>query len=156
MRRTSILMFGLMLAAATLAGCGDGGHHGDHPAAAETSSVAEAEAHYTIRGQITAVDEDPGSSRLFIHHEAIPDFEVNGQVVGMDSMTMGFAVAPEVSPAGFAVGDKIECEWVIGPDSPTGSIVRIERLDPGTEFDFGAGGMPDASDGGDAHEGHEH
>jgi Cu/Ag efflux protein CusF len=155
MQRLPVLTLTLLLAAATLIACGGDGHHdaGHSTDAADTPAPAPEE-RYIVRGEITAIDDEPGSSRLFLHHEAIPDFRSGGEVVGMDSMTMGFVVAPDVSRSGLAVGDKVEFEWVLGPDEPAGSIVRIDRLDPETELDFGDSAMPDAPGGDGAHEGH--
>ncbi len=155
MRRIPTLTIPLLLAAATLTGCGGGGHHDDHADVVPEGAAAVEADRYTVRGEITAIDGDPGSARLFLHHEAIPGFRSGGEVVGMDSMTMGFAVATDASTDGLAVGDKVEFEWVLAPDDPGGKIVRIERLDPATELDFGAPGAPDGPDGGGGHVGHD-
>ena len=144
MRTTSILMLGVVLGAATLVGCGgDRATPADRATATLEAAAATAEERYTLRGVITALDDDPASRRVFLRHEAIADFRSAGEVVGMDSMTMGFELAPETARDGLEVGAKVECEWVVTPDSPAGSIVRIELLDPATEFDFGEGGAHD-------------
>jgi len=155
MRPIPTLTITLLLGAAALVGCGGGEHHDDHAAAAPDAAAAVEADRYAVRGEITAIDGDPGGVRMFLHHEAIPDFRSGGEVVGMDAMTMGFAVATDVPTDGLAVGDKVAFEWVLGPDDPAGSIVRIERLDPAIELDFGVAGTPDSPDGEGGHEGHD-
>ena len=71
----------------------------------ETDSVTDT---YQVRGQIVSlpVAGDPASG-LRIHHEPIPTFVGDdGQMVGMDAMTMGFTPATGVSLDGLEEGDK--------------------------------------------------
>lgn len=65
---------------------------------------------YTIRGEIRRLPAEGKSPReLWVYHEDIPDFkDSQGEVVGMEAMTMPFPLADEVSLEGFAVGDRVE------------------------------------------------
>lgn len=106
------------------AGCGGGG-----------GEVAR----YESRGVVVAVP-DPGDelTNLRIRHEAIDDFRsIDGEVVGMDSMTMPFPLAEGVTLAGIEVGDPVaftlEVEW--DGDLPY-RISRIEELPAGTELEW--------------------
>lgn len=108
-----------LAALALLAACGPGG----------------GEIHtYEVRGVVVSMP-DPGDelSNLAIRHEAIDDFRsIDGEVVGMDSMTMPFPVADGVDLAPFAPGDQVaftfEVEW---EGEPPYRVTRIEELPPG-------------------------
>lgn len=82
---------------------------------------------YAMRGEIVRLPR-PESPEIAIRHEAVPDFrDEAGKVVGMEAMTMPFALAPEVDLAGLAPGDKVaftlEMRW-----KATRDIVRISRI----------------------------
>jgi Cu/Ag efflux protein CusF len=94
---------------------------------------------YEMRGQIAklpdAGDADP---RMFIRHEPIHDF-INpaGQTEPMGAMTMPFHVAPDVSLAGLAAGDKVAFRWEMNWDANRERITRIARLAPDTALNLG-------------------
>jgi hypothetical protein len=76
---------------------------------------------------------------LYVRHEAVPGFvDMDGEVVGMDSMTMPFPLAEGVGLEGVAPGDRVrftlEVEW---EGDPPYRITRIEELAAGTELDLG-------------------
>jgi hypothetical protein len=94
---------------------------------------------YEIRGIVRQLPSAraPGST-LQIRHEAIPDFvKADGEVVGMQSMTMPFAVADETLLDGIHVGDKvaatIEVRWQGGDPL---RITALEKLPPETVLGF--------------------
>lgn len=92
---------------------------------------------HTFRAEVTQVPR-PGNSELFLHHEAIDDWAGrDGKVEGMDSMTMGFAVADGVSLEGIQPGDKIEAtlhvDWTA--DMPV-EITALRELPPDTKLGF--------------------
>lgn len=68
------------------------------------SSKAEPEApqpgrvvEYTVRGRVVDVVDDPvNGPTARIHHEPIPSFESQGEIVGMHAMTMPFPLADEL------------------------------------------------------------
>lgn len=62
---------------------------------------------HSVRASVVAL---PGADNmLHLHHEAIDDFPgQDGKPMGMDSMTMPFPVAKDLSLAGIAVGDRVE------------------------------------------------
>lgn len=99
---------------------------------------------YTVRGQVTQLPDpnNPGTG-LYLNHEAIDQFmSRDGEIVGMDPMTMSFQVDEQVSLQDIQVGDVIEAELVVDwgaapPDSEV-EIVRIRELPPGTRLDFRA------------------
>ncbi|GMU64915.1 MAG: hypothetical protein AMXMBFR36_11890 [Acidobacteriota bacterium] len=93
------------------------------------------DADYETRGEIARLP-DATSAEIWLRHEAIPDFRnAEGEVVGMESMTMSFKVAPGVSLEGLAPGDRVafrfQMRWS-GLASMT--VARIELLPAGTRL----------------------
>ena len=86
---------------------------------------------YTVRGVVRqirpAID---GRTQLSILHEAIPDFVgINGDVVGMKSMTMPFAVADQIDLDDFGPGSRVEFQLSVDWDRvEPGLITAIELL----------------------------
>lgn len=133
-RASPLLHLTAALAAVTLiapllaAGCA-----ADHSAAPVTT--------YEVRGEITRLpgsDETGGQRVVYIRHEAIDEFVgIDGDVVGMNSMTMPFPVSDADELNGLAVGDKIafslEVQW---EGDPPYRIRRIEKLPADTELVF--------------------
>jgi hypothetical protein len=122
------VVLGLLLLL-VLAGCARGG--GGHD--------------YTVRGRVAQLPE-PGNpaSGFVISHQAVDDFvDRQGEVVGMDPMTMSFPLAPQVSLAGLAVNDPIEfnlhVDWRATPPI---HITRLTKLPPGTPIVFKAAQPP--------------
>ncbi|MCA9274891.1 MAG: copper-binding protein [Phycisphaerales bacterium] len=117
----------------------DGHDHGDENRAPDVYSG--------IRGEIATLPnpEVPGSE-LQIHHEQIPEFKTSEGVVnitadgiaGMRSMTMPFPLAEGVSLDGFAVGDKVEFEFVVnwGGNRPAWEVTKLTKLPAETELNF--------------------
>lgn len=117
----------------------DGHDHGDEDRAPDVYSG--------IRGEIATLPnpEVPGSE-LQIHHEQIPEFKTSEGVVnitadgiaGMRSMTMPFPLAEGVSLDGFAVGDKVEFEFVVnwGGNRPAWEVTKLTKLPAETELNF--------------------
>lgn len=97
---------------------------------------------YTVRGQVEKLpDRAAGDRELTVRHEAIDDFTSrDGQVTGMDSMAMGFALAPEASVEGVAPGDVIELklrvDWEAENPAEISQITEVRKLPPGTKLDF--------------------
>ncbi len=96
---------------------------------------------YTVRGVLRSLPE-PESERpeILVRHEAIDDFVgVNGEVVGMDSMSMPFPLASGLDLTGIAPGDKVmlrlEVDW--SADEPA-RVTAIDKLDPESELEFRA------------------
>lgn len=92
---------------------------------------------HALRGEVRQVPV-PGNSELFLHHEAIDDWTSrDGEVLGMDSMTMGFAVSDGVSLEGIQPGDKVEAtlhvDWEA--DLPV-KITALRELPPDTKLVF--------------------
>ncbi|MCP3964362.1 MAG: copper-binding protein [bacterium] len=115
-------------ALASLAGCGGG----------EPEKPAD---RYKVRGVVSQLPVPERSNReLFVHHEEVPGFKnIDGEVVGMDSMTMGFPLADTELPDGLAVGDKIEMEFEVrwsGGDPL--AITALEKLPAETRLSFEA------------------
>lgn len=96
---------------------------------------------YTVRGQVRQLpDPNNPANGLYLNHEAIDDFVGrDGEVVGMDPMTMSFPVDEKVPLEGIGVGDVIEfrlhVDWGAGTEA---EIVEIRELPPGTKLDFRA------------------
>lgn len=96
---------------------------------------------YTTRGQVVQLPDpaNPGTG-LTLNHEAIDQFmDRQGEIVGMDPMSMPFPVAKDVPLDRLQVGDVIEfklhVDW--GGD-PEVEITEIRELPPGTKLDFRA------------------
>ena len=96
------------------------------------------DATYTVRGEVAQID---GRS-LTITHEAIDGFrDASGQVVGMVTMTMDFAVGDGVPLEGIAAGDKIEFEFEVWwKPAPGFQITSIKGLPADTELELGRAG----------------
>lgn len=91
-------------------------------------------ARYTVRGQLDVI----GDGELFVFHEAIPEFVGHsGEVVGMDSMQMPFALGDRVSIEGLEPGDKVEMTVAVdfGAKEPM-RVLAIEELPPGTVLEL--------------------
>jgi len=76
---------------------------------------APAPAVYGVRGVIRqARPAGAGKTQISVLHEAIPDFVgINGDVVGMKSMTMPFTVADSVDLTGMEPGSRVHLELAI-------------------------------------------
>ena len=96
---------------------------------------------YTVRGQVTQLPDpaNPGTG-LYLNHEAIDQFmSRDGEVVGMDPMTMSFQVDEKLPLQDIQVGDVIEFDLRVDWDADTEvEIVRIRELPPGTKLQFRA------------------
>jgi hypothetical protein len=100
---------------------------------------------YTVRGRVAQLPE-PGNpaSGFAVSHQAVDDFvDRQGEVVGMDPMTMSFPLGPQVSLAGLALTDPIE--FVLHVDwsaAPPVRITSVHKLPPGTPIVFRAAQPP--------------
>ena len=106
---------------------------------AEAPDSATPAQSYSVRGQVVTLPADNGGE-LRLAHEAIDDFmSADGEVVGMDSMTMSFAVAPGATPADLTVGDfvhfTLEVDWT---SDSLATVTKVETLPEDTQLDFGA------------------
>jgi hypothetical protein len=93
---------------------------------------------YEVRGEVTRLPS-AAEPALFVRHEAVPEFvDMDGEVVGMDSMTMPFPLSEGVGLDGVEPGDKVrftlEVEW---EGDPPYRITRVEELAAGTALDLG-------------------
>jgi|GEM_PF-1324873 len=128
MRRAWGVFILLACAAAVLAGCG-------RPASGHN---------YVVRAQVVDLPSPGNGNLLQLHHEPIDNFVTrDGQTEGMDSMTMPFLVADNVSLRDIHPGDKIEV--ILHVDWKTERSVQItglRKLDPGLRLDFRAARPP--------------
>ena len=100
---------------------------------------------YTIRAEVVRLPERPGGE-VVLRHEAVDDFtDMDGAVVGMDSMTMPFPVARGAWPEGVKVGDKLEALLVVDWEEGFQVLERITRLPTGTELQFRKAHRPSGS-----------
>ena len=100
-------------------------------------------AEYQVRGVVRQIKEQSiGSTQLSIHHEAIPDFVgIQGDVVGMKSMTMPFTVAESVEWRDISPGMKIAFQLTVDWTAPEPALItRIEVLPTETELDLSGSG----------------
>ena len=94
---------------------------------------------YSVRGVVRQIrPEIDGKTQLSILHEAIPDFVgINGEVVGMKSMTMPFTVADTVDLSAVEPGARIMIALSVDWDRPEpGLITAIEFLPADVVLDF--------------------
>lgn len=119
--------------------------------------AAGPDATYAVRGEIVRL---PGAEahEIWLRHEAVPGFkDPDGKVVGMESMTMPFALGRDAQVAGLAVGDRVafrlEMRW---QGSPPAAATAFEKLPAGTRLAFdppeaatapAEGGQPAAAGG---------
>ena len=97
-----------------------------------------ADATYTVRGEVVEVPRGAGSE-LSVHHEAVPDFrDRKGQPSPMDSMSMPFAVAPEVPLTEVSAGDKVEMTFEVRWEGdPALRVVKLTELPAETPLALG-------------------
>lgn len=89
---------------------------------------------YRVRGVVRSV----GDGSLHIRHEAIPEFrDPSGDVVGMEAMSMEFAVDDAVSLEGLNAGDKAAFELTVDWEAPQPArITALEVLPRDTNLVF--------------------
>ena len=121
-RRLGALLFSVLAAA-----CGG----------APKAPATGPDATYSMRGEIVRLP-DAGARDIWIRHDAVADFkDSDGKVVGMDSMTMPFELAPDAAIEGLAVGDRVsfrlEMRWQAG--TPT-TATAFAKLPAGTRLSF--------------------
>lgn len=112
-------------------GCGD-------PAAVDPELPAATV--YEVRGVVRQVRQQgtEGKTQLSILHEAIPDFVgIDGEVVGMKSMTMPFAVAEDVDLTTIEPGSRVRFELSVDWNrGDPGLITSIEVLPEDVLLEF--------------------
>lgn len=93
------------------------------------------DADYETRGEIARLP-DATSPEIWLRHEAIPDFRnAEAEVVGMESMTMSFKIAPGVALEGLVPGDRVAFRFQMRWSGLAGmTVTRIERLPEGTRL----------------------
>lgn len=109
----------------------------DAPSSAEANTPPDV---YSTRGVVRALPhpEKPGSE-LQIRHEELADFKsIDGEVVGMKSMTMPFPIDPSMLQ-GVEVGDRVSFDFEVRwTGSPPMRVTRLEVLPPETRLAFEA------------------
>lgn len=121
------------------------------PRESETSSSAEttrAEI-YEVRGEVVELpDPNDPTTGFYVRHEAIDEFRsMDGEIVGMDSMTMPFSVADEISFEGISVGDPITFRLTVDWDGdPMMQVTDIEKLPAGSELEYREARPPEDSE----------
>ena len=124
-----------LLVTLTLGGCGDstGGNN------SATGDGAERVAHtYESRGIVQKLPGESPDAQLMIQHEPLPDFKNSaGKVVGMNSMTMPFPPADDVSVENLAVGDKVRFTFEVQWEPSAGwTLTAVEKLPADTTLNF--------------------
>ena len=95
---------------------------------------------YTVRGVVRQIRELPdGRAQISVYHEEIGDFVgINGQVIGMKSMTMPFTVADSVDLAGIQAGSKVSFELSVDWSRAEPALIEsIETLGEDTPLALG-------------------
>jgi Cu/Ag efflux protein CusF len=101
---------------------------------------------YTTRGQVVQLP-DPTNPGLTLNHEAIDQFmDRQGEIVGMDPMSMSYPVAKDLSLEEIQVGDVVEFKWHVDWNAePAVEIIEVRKLPAGTKLDFRAAKPPKKS-----------
>ena len=107
-------------------------------AACEKKPAAPPES-YRVRAQVRQLPA-AGAARgeILVRHEAIPEFKnADGEVVGMEPMSMSFPLADLALVDGLAVGDRVEMSFDVSwhGGNPL-SITAIEKLPADTRLAF--------------------
>jgi Cu/Ag efflux protein CusF len=104
---------------------------------------------YEVKGEIMRL---PSAEKpeVLIRHEAIPTFKDEaGKVVGMEAMTMPFALAEGVVADGLATGDAVEftleVNWAL--DKGPVRVVRLAKSDVIHKMDLEGGQLPPTPSG---------
>ncbi len=94
---------------------------------------------YEVRGVVRQLPRPAAPQpEIWIRHESISDFvDISGKVTGMDSMTMPFFPAQELSLDGIAVGDKITCKLEVDWQATLpAQVTAIEKLPAETVLEW--------------------
>lgn len=100
---------------------------------------AESIYRYEVRGRVArSIESGTTESTIWLQHEAIPDFVgITGEVEGMESMVMPFAVADDLDLSSLEVGARVRFELTVDWSAAVpGRITRIERLAAETILSF--------------------
>ncbi|MDA8017854.1 MAG: copper-binding protein [Thermoanaerobaculia bacterium] len=122
----------LCLISTSVAGCG--GTDGAPSSVQDEEAVAV----YSTRGIVRALpDPERPGSEMHIRHEALPDFEsIDGEVVGMKSMTMPFPIDSSMLE-GVALGDRVSFDFEVRWNgSPPMHVTRLDVLPSDTVLSF--------------------
>lgn len=94
---------------------------------------------YEMRGVVRQVRNlGEGGTQISVQHEAIPDFVgINGDRIGMKSMTMPFAVADSVDVSSLEPGAKVKFELSVDWNRrEPGLVTALMPLPADTILDF--------------------
>lgn len=100
-------------------------------------------ARYLVTGIVRGIEQSDGVTRLSLEHDEIPDFvDIDGNIVGMDAMTMTMTVWSGLSlPTGLEIGDPVrfglDVDW---RRAPAALIVDLEVVGSPESGDEGADG----------------
>lgn len=125
MQRLVVLMAGALV----VASCNRGDRSNLHPA----------DHVYTLKGRVTSVDPSAPTPHVSVHHESIPSFvSRSGERVGMNSMTMSFAVAPSAALDGISEGEPIEFTFEVRWNhEPAMLITSLHELPAASHLELG-------------------
>ncbi len=94
---------------------------------------------YRVRGLVRQLPKpDAARGEIYIRHEAIPSFKnADGEIVGMESMSMPFPLADAELIAGLEVGDRVEMDFEVSwhGGNPL-RVTAIEKLAADTRLAF--------------------
>ncbi|MEM7353674.1 MAG: copper-binding protein [Acidobacteriota bacterium] len=96
---------------------------------------------YRVRAQVRQLPvETRAVQELVVRHEAIPEFkDMEGEVVGMESMTMPFPVDDPELLTGIEPGDRIELDFEVRWDDGNPlTLTAVSKLPPETRLSFEA------------------
>ena len=94
---------------------------------------------YRVRGKVVSMPTVPGGD-VQLAHEAIPDLmDAEGNVLGMDAMTMFFALDEALQQEAFAIGDIVEFDLAVDwQGDPPAEVTWMSKLPEDTELTFGS------------------
>jgi hypothetical protein len=92
---------------------------------------------YEVRGRIASLPDKPSGTQLFITHERIDVFRNReGEIVGMEKMTMPFPVAESIDLQGFSKDEPVRFKFDVDWASNTFTLFEIEKLPADVELDL--------------------
>ena len=129
--------------AVLLPGCSDSEEsEAPNAAAATEDSETVRVDQYVVRGEVVRIPgaDDP-AAEFMVRHEAIPHYRASASKLGMNTMTMPFPLAPELSLEGVHVGDKVELTFEVRFDTEKDRPIayhatEVRTLPPETVLDF--------------------
>jgi hypothetical protein len=95
---------------------------------APASKLGPSAQHYTVRGEVVRLADEPDGRKVYVRHEAVPDFVTStGARMRMQPMVMPFLLGPGVAKAPPSPGQKIRLTFGVDWQS---NAMELESFQP--------------------------